>query len=138
MTPAEARPADEPDADRRPFVGLWAPIAAITLWVVLAVRTPTNTFHFAPIVVAMAWPILRRVDAGRPIPQREAIVASATGVVLAVVVGAVLSLTGNLDGPTFWGDGESVVDDPLFEVVVFALAGGLAGYLVASLQGPGR
>ena len=118
------------------WYGVWAPLVAVAVWVVLAIRTPTNTFHFAPIVVAVVWPIVRRVGSGTALPGRESVLVAVSGTALAVTVGVVLSATGNLEGPTFWGDGAGVFG-ALFEVVLFAVAGGLFGYRVASRERAG-
>ena len=104
--------------------GAWALVLAAVVWAVLAIRTPTNTFHFAPLVVAVVWPLVLRADRGMPGRRRSAVVVL-TGPALAVLVGVVLSATGNLEGPTFWSDGGAPV-----EVVLFALAGGVAGWVV--------
>ena len=133
MTQSEDEPDEGEPAERAGWsVGVWAPIAATVFWVVLAVRTPTNTFHFAPTVVAVVWPLLRRVDARDPLPSAEARLVAGAGTALAIAVGSALAFSGNLDGPALWGASDGVLDDPLFEVIVFALVGGFAGYRVAS------
>jgi hypothetical protein len=108
-----------------------AALAAIG-WVVLAIRTPTNTYHFAPLVVALAAPIAARSDPARSDPARSDLGGSESpwsrlfvgcvGGVVAAAIGLSLAASGNLEGPTFWGEGGA-----LGEVLLFSIGGAVAG-----------
>jgi hypothetical protein len=113
-----------------------AALAAIG-WVVLAIRTPTNTYHFAPLVVALAAPIAARSDPARSDPARSdlggpdlggsespwsRLVVGCVGGVVAAAIGLSLAASGNLEGPTFWGEGGA-----LGEVLLFSIGGAVAG-----------
>ena len=112
---------------RQTGVGVALAALAATGWIVLAIRTPTNTYHFAPLVVALAAPIAARSD-----PARSDSAVSETGWarlfvgsiggVVAAVIGLSLAASGNLEGPTFWGEGGA-----LGEVLLFSIGGAVAG-----------
>jgi hypothetical protein len=104
------------------YVGVLAPVAAALVWAVLAVRTPTSTFHFAPLVVAVVWPVFGRIGDGGPPAGRESLVVGASGGVIAVIAGLGLQAAGKLEGPTFWSESGAIV-----EVLIFAAVGTLYG-----------
>jgi hypothetical protein len=92
------------------------------VWVVLAVRTSTSTYHFAPLILALVLPFASRSSPiGHPRRPVGVFIASIGGV-LAALVGLGLAWTGNLDGPTLWGEGGA-----LGEVLAFSVAGVLIG-----------
>lgn len=99
----------------------FALVAAIG-WIALALRTPTNTYHFAPLVVALALPVATRSDAGPAIGRGRKVIVGTIGGLVAALIGLWLAATGNLEGPTLWGD-----DGALSEVLVFSIGGALAG-----------
>lgn len=102
--------------------------AAALVWAVLAWRTPTSTFHFAPLIVAAAWPVVARSYGERhDRPQAGMVAASAAG--LAMVTGLVLLAAGRLEGPTFWSDGGAIV-----EVALAAVLGGAYGFRVLTRE----
>lgn len=103
-----------------------ATLAAGLLWTVLAVRTPTNTFHFAPIIVAAMWPLIARGSVA-PKPRRLWGI-SAAGTSIALAIGLGLWFTDHLRGPTLWHSGQAVT-----ETVLFAVLGGMIG-LVGQLR----
>ncbi|MDX2379618.1 MAG: hypothetical protein QNM02_07660 [Acidimicrobiia bacterium] len=87
-----------------------------------AVRTPTSTYHFAPLILALVLPFASRSSpighSRRPV---GAFIASIGGV-LAALIGLGLAWTGNLEGPTLWGEGGALV-----EVLTFSAVGVLIG-----------
>lgn len=106
-----------------------APAATVLtgiLWVALAIRTPTNTFHFAPIIVAAAWPLVARDSQART--TRQAIATASASTALALGIGLALWATDRLRGPTLWNDGPTTT-----EIVLFSLLGGTIG-LIAQLR----
>ena len=114
------------------FGGAFAAVVAAGLWIALAVRTPTNTFHFAPIIVAVVGPVSRRMTDGGPLLRRKGLVVAGAGGALAILTGVGLAVTGNLEGPTLWSD-----DGALAEVVLFALAATLYGFRVVTRERSG-
>lgn len=120
------RPPDLERVERRDHVrGAAVSIVVIAAWVVLAVWTPTSTYHVAPLIAAGAWAFLLRrgplrvaaIDAGR---------SAVAGGVLVVVVGVGLHLAELLRGPTLWGSGPAIAEVPLA-----ALAGAVLGFRYA-------
>ncbi len=101
-------------------------VVAGAIWLVAALRTPTNTYHFAPIIVAAAWPFLARGEAART--TRQALTTATASTSVALGIAAFLWMTDRLRGPTLW---ES--DAAAFETILFALLGGGAG-LIAQLR----
>ncbi len=89
---------------------LWS-LGAALAWIVLATRNPHLTYHFAPLIVAGAWPI-----AGSRPPT-----AWLSGAI-AVLATVGLQAAGSLDGPDLVGG-----DAAFGEAVLFAVAGAVGG-----------
>lgn len=97
-----------------------ASLAAAILWIVLAWRTPTSTYHFAPIVVVLAGPfVVRQRTSHRPLVQAAKIVGISVMVAVAALV--LLALATKMEGPTFWSD-----DGAPLEAALFTAASALA------------
>lgn len=73
------------------------------IWVLLTTWRPDATFHFAPLLVALAWPYATRVQRGRATGWAEAAPAVLGGAAVGLLATAGLTIAGRLDGPTFWG-----------------------------------
>lgn len=108
----------------RHWRGAIAPVVAAAVWWVLAARTPTSTFHFAPLIVAAAWVVIEGgAEAG--LTPRLSLRLGAAGFGLAVLVTAALDQAGHLEGPVFWANGD---DAPVVaEHFLFALLGAVGG-----------
>jgi glutaredoxin len=113
-----------------PATPRWQPAAAAlavaVLWVVLAVRTPTTTYHLAPLLMAAAAPVTRRRLTGTPVPTRAALAVAATGLVLTLASTGVLAWWGLLAGPDITGGTQPVV-----ETVLLSVLGAAAGWWLA-------
>ncbi|TNC28041.1 glutaredoxin domain-containing protein [Amycolatopsis alkalitolerans] len=105
--------------------GLPVTVAATVAWIMLAASNPTTTYHFAPLVVAAAWPAGRRLRAARALPRAAALAATVGGVLMAVAATVVLRARGALAGPALFG--LSTVSEALASAVV----GGLIGAALA-------
>jgi len=112
-------------------LGLLVALGAALAWAVLAARTPSNTYHFAPMVVAAGWVVFDGYR-GAGITHRRALSLALLGFAIAVVATIILELKGDLDGPVFWEHGD---DAPvLVEHVLFSLIGAVGGLLLAVRQ----
>ena len=112
----------------RKLAGLLVSLAAAITWAVLAARTPTDTFHFAPMVVGAGWVVVDG-SAGAGLTQRRMVNAAVGGVLIAVATAAILAVKGDLEGPTLWSTtGAGAV---LGEHAVFAILGAAGGFLSA-------
>ncbi|MEO0492010.1 MAG: hypothetical protein AAF081_01190 [Actinomycetota bacterium] len=110
------------------LAGFLAALVAAVLWALLAARTPTNTYHFAPLIVAGAWPAIDG-SLGAGLTQRRSVNAALGGFAVAVATAVILAIKGDLDGPTLWEtDGTTAV---LVEHLVFAALGAVAGCVYA-------
>lgn len=109
------------DRRRAELVAGVLPLLLAGVWAALALANPTTTYHLAPAVVTVAWPLGARTRAGRATRPREALVP--VGAALALVAAALLLLlaSGALEGPSLVPG-----TDALGESVLLALAG--AGY----------
>ncbi|MEM7284832.1 MAG: hypothetical protein AAF480_00640 [Actinomycetota bacterium] len=97
-------------------------LGAAGLWVGLATSNPTLTYHFAPLIVGLAWPIGHRSMRGRAGVRSGAVVA---GAALAVAVATTLALwaADRMAGPTFLSDGGAV-----WEALLFSALGAAWGF----------
>ncbi len=94
-----------------------ASLAAAAVWIVLATRSPTLTYHFAPVIAAAAWPWLAHTG-----PRLPPMVG---GVTIALGATAILAASDSLQGPTLWGS-----DGALGESMAAALIGGVVGVIL--------
>lgn len=108
------------------WTGLPFTIATAAAWIALAVNTPTTTYHFAPAVVAAAWPVARRLRLEDRLPARVIAVSIGGGAAFAIAVTVELTLADALAGPTFFGPGGAVK-----ETWVMAGLGSLIGLVFA-------
>lgn len=99
-----------------------ASFCAAMVWAALAWRSPTSTFHFAPFVAVVVGPYVVRTKAAPERLGSAAIVAAASGIVVAGV-SALLVGADRLRGPTFWSDSGAFA-----EALVFTAFGGLIGF----------
>lgn len=108
------------------WTGLPFTIVAAAGWVALAVSTPTTTYHFAPTVVAAAWPVARRPRAGHRLSKRAVAATVGGGAAVALAVTVALASADALAGPTFFGTDGAVV-----ETLVMAGVGVVIGLVFA-------
>lgn len=112
----------------RRYLGLVWALAAAIAWIVLASRTPTSTFHFAPLVVGAVWVVVDGYSEAGSTPHR-AVNAAIVGFALAALATILLAVRGDLAGPVFWQEGP---DSPVvFEHILFAAAGSAFGLVLA-------
>ncbi len=110
----------------RPHItsALWS-IGAAGLWFALASNNPTQTYHFAPLIVAGAWPtVLERRDA------RSLGIAATGALAIALVTTALLSVGDSLRGPDLV-DGHAAT----VESIIFALLGAVLAVGMKSFRG---
>jgi glutaredoxin len=122
-------------AEAVPTTPRWQPAVAVLgsalLWVLLAARTPTTTYHLAPLLVAAAAPLTRRWLTGTPVPVRTATALAAAGLAATLVTTAALAGQGMLVGPDLTG-----VGSPVMETVLLAVVGAVAGWWLARRTSP--
>ncbi len=125
----ESLPTAEPTTGTR-----WAPVAAAlaiaTVWLLLAARTPTTTYHLAPLTMAAAAPVVRRWLDGVPLSSRVGAVFALIGLALAVATTTVLAALGMLAGPDVTGR-----HAPVVESVLAAVIGAVTGWWLARRHG---
>lgn len=106
-----------------------APLVSVVLamgWVLLAAAHPGTTYHFAPLVVAAACPVVTRWQAGSALSVRVGCLVAGFGGAAAGTATAVLAAAGDLNGPTLTGSAHAVT-----ETVVSLLIGVAAGAAIA-------
>lgn len=106
--------------------GLVYGLGLATLWVVMALISSTTTYHLAPLIVAAAPAIVDSLDRSSSMARLGLL--AAMGLALALAVTGILAVSGHLEGPSLLPTGGAV-----FESVVFAFTGGLAGLIGAAL-----
>lgn len=106
-------------------------LGAAGLWVGLAANNPSLTYHFAPLIVGLAWPIGHRSMVGRAEGRAGWMIAVGA---LAVALATTLVLWGadRMEGPTFVSDGGAV-----WEALLFSLAGAAWGHRSVTRSRPG-
>ena len=102
--------------------GIIAVLVAASVWIALALRTPTNTYHFAPLIVALALPVASRSAPREQLGRLTKVFIGSAGGVVAALIGLGLAWTGNLEGPSLWDE-----NGALTEVLVFSLGGVMVG-----------
>ena len=104
--------------------------AVAAAWIVLAWRSPTLTYHFAPLIGGAVGPLSLRSH-GRAEAQLTKMVA---GIVLAMMLGVTLLLevAGRQEGPNFLESGPAWP-----EAVLFSLVGVAVGANAAARERPG-
>lgn len=108
------------------WAGLAVTLTLAAIWFVLAASNPTTTYHFAPALVTAAWPVGRRLRAGRGLPIHTALVTTAGSTLLALATTTLLATFGTLVGPTLVGT-TGALTEMLISTAVGAVAGiGLA------------
>jgi hypothetical protein len=108
--------------------GATVSLLAAGVWWVLAARTPTNTYHFAPLIVAAAWAAVEATSEAGLTP-RMSVRLGIAGFLLASIVTVLIDAAGNLEGPVFWEESE---DPPVvFEHLVGSALGALGGVAFA-------
>jgi hypothetical protein len=100
-----------------------ASMAAALIWVLLAWRSPTSTFHFAPIVIVLAGPFVTKQRSDDSGFGNALIPVGASGLT-ALAALALLALAGKLEGPTFWSD-----DGAGLEAAAFIGASAIVGFV---------
>ena len=103
-------------------VMVWTAGVAI-VWIVAAVLRPETTLHLGPIFLPLIPGFLLR---GTP----DALRGVFAGVVIGAVTIAVLTLTGNMNGPPL-----EPFTDPLTESVAFLAGSAIVGLIVARTSG---
>ena len=133
MTRQETHEVDSRhDSPARQLAGPAASSTIAAVWVLLTFWRPTATFHFAPLLVTVAWPYASRSQLGRATTRAEATGAVAGGAAVSLLATLALALAGHLDGPTFW---ES--PDAPFEAVLMTGIGVLWGLRVTTRRREG-
>lgn len=112
-----------------PPAPVWRPVIAALgfalLWLLLATRTPTTTYHLAPLVVAAAGPVTRRLLTGTPLSRRAAATLGAVSLLIAAAATAVAQWRGLFAGPDVTGGDGALAET----VVVVAVGAGLGWWL---------
>lgn len=94
----------------RPWRAATGTLLVAAVWALLAGRRPDTTYHFAPALVAWAYPYLRL--SATPTGRRQALAAVAGGAAAAVIMTFALNALGWLEGPVLFGGdalGESLL-----------------------------
>jgi hypothetical protein len=95
-------------------------LAVTAVWAALASSSPTRTYHFAPLLAALAWPVLARAGSGRRSAQ-ESLGPVVGGFVGPGAAAVALALTDALEGPELFGG--SALGEALILIAVGALWG---------------
>ena len=104
-------------------MGAATSMATAAIWVFLAWRTPTSTFHFAPFVAGLAGPYVAST-VGQRAPARTALAVTAGCAAALTVALIVLAGADKLQGPTFWSE-----DGAALEAVLFGAVGLAVGFV---------
>lgn len=99
---------------------LWL-VAAAALWILLVNRDPTTTFHLAPLVVVLAWPLANRLRGS--IDRTELTLALLAGTAVTAGLITILQATDRLAGPTLIGT--EVWHEAIVLTVVAVAIGGM-------------
>lgn len=109
-------------------------ITAAAVWMLLALSHPTTTYHFAPLVIALAWPLAVSRNPSRGRRRRHRFVAVIGGGLLGGATLAILAGAHVLAGPTLIGSNAN--DESLIMLTAGALIGWALAVLPRSVSGP--
>jgi hypothetical protein len=98
-------------------------LTVAVLWLVLAARSPTTTYHLAPVFMAAAAPVARRLHTGTPVSSRTALALATGGLALTLATIGMIGWLWGLAGPDLAGGAA-----PLAESVLFAVLGAAIGW----------
>lgn len=96
----------------------------VVVWSALAARSPELTYHFAPLLAAVAGPWLVQSTLGRQ-DRRTAALATGVAFAMTVLTAAALHVADRLRGPTFWSDSGA-----FGEALLFGLIGAALGFVL--------
>ncbi|ANH39602.1 Glutaredoxin [Nocardioides dokdonensis FR1436] len=101
----------------------WTLVVAL-VWSVLVAWRPTTTWHLAPLILAAAWPWVVSQDtiSGDPSARRRIMLAGGSGLAAALALTGLLSSAGRLEGATWTGSGDSIVEALLLSAGGAAIA----------------
>ncbi len=108
----------------------WTIVVAVG-WSLLAAWRPATTWHLAPLILAATWPWVVGQDstAGDPSARRRVLLAGGGGLGAALALTGALFWTGRLDGPTWTGSG-----DPVVEAILLAVGGAAIATILGLLR----
>lgn len=109
------------------------PLAAVTVttvWTGLALRHPTLTYHLAPVLAAVAWPLVARVTRGRT-SVAAGLRAAGGGLLVTALATAELDTLDALRGPALVGGSATT------EALLGALGGAAWGAQAVTRTHPG-
>ena len=99
------------------------------LWVALALIRTGTTFHLAPALVAVVFPVTFAYDSDGKASTRDLALATLGGLGLALLGTLILTVAGELTGPSLLPFGGAVT-----EAVIFAIAGAATGFVIGALR----
>lgn len=114
----------------RAHAPLLASVTITTVWTGLALRHPTLTYHFAPVLAAAAWPLVARFTRGRT-SLAVGLRAATGGIVVTALAAAELHALDALRGPALIGGSATT------EALLGALGGAAWGTRVITRARPG-
>ena len=120
----DARRHGRGDADASPWLGVLWSVALCAAWAGLALANPTTTYHLAPIIALLAWPLFARTGSHRASWRPGLLSASGATALVAVTTGLLLSRDA-LAGPGLIGPNagaETAVLTMAAAVIAVALA----------------
>ena len=100
------------------------------IWLVLAWRNPSLTYHFAPLIGGAIWPLSLRSQ-GQASAQ-DGRIAAAGALAMMLVVTVILLIGNAMAGPNFLHQGPAWP-----EAVLFAVVGAAIGMRTATRERPG-
>lgn len=115
---------------RLPLAGAGWSFATAAGWLALALTNPGTTYHLAPLLTALAWPLAVARSPRRSPRVSPGLLAVAGSAALAAAVLGVLVLAGALDGPALIGSSaraESLVMISVGTTIGLVLLGQRAG-----------
>ncbi len=98
------------------------------VWVVLAWLRPEDTFHLAPALVAVAFPVGHRLRVRKPLLPAQALATCIGAAINVAVPTGILAWADRLRGPSLLPTGGAVL-----EAVVFGAVGAVLAAVVVAL-----
>jgi hypothetical protein len=108
------------------FLSIGAALLTSTVWLLLALHTPTTTYHFSALVAVASGPVIARLRSATQLTFLAATRFAFVGGVLTLVTALILQGANAMRGPTLIGSGSPALESIAMIAIGFGVGVALA------------